>query len=388
MVGHNTSACFVILGLLIGAPTALAEFDDKTKWHANCVRDGSGLKKAVAHAKPGDTILVSGTCQERVTIKVGPLTIDGGGSATIDGTGVPPDTPEFNGVLTVDGAHGVRIRRITIQNGAGQGILGLHGASIVIQNTAVEGFNPGPAISLSNSSAELINVTLQNNGLGIDAYSNSTVIFRDNINITGNSAGGMVLNANTTAEIRGATVHVDNNGGVGIIVAAHSTLGFSGFDISSGSSLSTSANQGPGILLHHSLFVTPGSSLPPGNWVITSSGNGGPGFLLPSNGSIQSPFGTARFVVENNPVGIDFGQGSTALIVGGLNVKNNTQAGIVGTDSSLTLVSIAPNPSAIQGNGAADLALSFGSRATIDGVSVGPILCDSSVLSQGTSTCP
>ena len=142
---------------------------------------------------------------------------------------------------------------------------------------------------------------------------------------------------NTTAEIRGANVHVDNNGGVGILVVGDSRLAFSGFDVSRGSSLSTSFNKGPGMLLDHGLLATPGSSLPPGDWVITSSGNGGPGFLLASNGSIESPFGTARFVVEANPVGIQLGQGSTAVIVGGLNVKNNTQAGVVAEDASLTL---------------------------------------------------
>ena len=109
--------------------------------------------------------------------------------------------------------------------------------------------------------------------------------------------------------------------------------------------------------------------------------------MLLDHGSIESPFGTARFVVEANPVGIQLGQGSTAVIVGGLNVKNNTQAGVA-EDASLTLVSIPPNPSAIQGNGTADLALTFGSRSTIDGVQVGAMQCDATVLSRGTSVCP
>ena len=76
------------------------------------------------------------------------------------------------------------------------------------------------------------------------------------------------------------------------------------------------------------------------------------------------------------------------MIVGGLNVKNNTQAGVVAEDASLTLVSIPSNASAIQGNGTADLALTFGARSTIDGVQMGTMQCDATVLSRGTRVCP
>ena len=385
---RNIGTGITVFALIAGTSTAHGESVKGTRWRVNCNGGGPSLKKILTHVEPGDTVLVHGTCKERVSITVGPLTIDGGGHAILDGAGVPPDDAEFNGVLTVDGAQGVTIRRMTIRNGAGQGILGLHGANMIVEKTVVEGFDPGPAIGLSNSAAELIDVTLQNNGLGIDAYSSSTVIFQGNVDVSQNQRGGMTLNMNTTAEIRGANVHVDNNGGVGILVVGDSRLAFSGFDVSRGSSLSTSFNQGPGMLLDHGLLATPGSSLPPGDWVITSSGNGGPGFLLPANGSIESPFGTARFVVEANPVGIQLGQGSTVVIVGGLNVKNNAQAGVAAEDASLTLVSIPPNPSVIQGNGTVDLALTFGSRSTIDGVQVGAIQCDATVLSRGTSLCP
>ena len=115
----------------------------------------------------------------------------------------------------------------------GQGILGLHGANMIVEKTVVEGFDPGPAIGLSNSAAELIDVTLRNNGLGIDAYSNSTLILQGDVDISRNQRGGMTLNLNTTAEIRGANLRVDNNGGVGILVVGDSRLAFSGFDVKS-----------------------------------------------------------------------------------------------------------------------------------------------------------
>ena len=50
----------------------------------NC--DNKSLQGAVDRAHQGDTINVSGTCDERITVRTDKITIDGGGSAVIDGT--------------------------------------------------------------------------------------------------------------------------------------------------------------------------------------------------------------------------------------------------------------------------------------------------------------
>jgi hypothetical protein len=242
---RNIGTGLTLFALIAATSTTHGESLKGTRWRVNCNGGGPSLKTTLTHVGPGDTVFVNGTCRERVSITVGPLTIDGGGNAILDGAGVPPDDAEFNGMLTVDGARGVTIRSMTIRNGARQGILGLHGANMIVEKTIVEGFDPGPAIGLSNSAAELTDVTLRSNGLGIDAYSSSTVILQGAIDISHNLRGGLSLNMNTTAEIRGANVHVDNNGGVGILVVGDSRLAFSGFDVSRGSSLSTSSNKGP-----------------------------------------------------------------------------------------------------------------------------------------------
>ncbi len=49
---------------------------------------GETLTKAVERAKPGDTIQVTGTCKETVTITTDRLTLDGQGSAILDGGSV------------------------------------------------------------------------------------------------------------------------------------------------------------------------------------------------------------------------------------------------------------------------------------------------------------
>jgi nitrous oxidase accessory protein NosD len=66
---------------------------------------GQTLTEALKQANPGDTLQVTGTCQERVTITTDRLTLDGGGSAVLDGGG--GQSPEFfYGVVTIDGVQG------------------------------------------------------------------------------------------------------------------------------------------------------------------------------------------------------------------------------------------------------------------------------------------
>jgi nitrous oxidase accessory protein NosD len=46
---------------------------------------GQTLTDALRKAKPGDTLQVTGTCHERVTITTDRLTLDSGGSPVLDG---------------------------------------------------------------------------------------------------------------------------------------------------------------------------------------------------------------------------------------------------------------------------------------------------------------
>jgi len=195
------------------------------------------------------------------------------------------------------------------------------------------------------------------------------------------------LNGNSHAEIRGAHLQVNNNLAAGVIISAQSSLAIFGFEASQTSRLTTNNNQGPGIVIGQSQLFVAGAGFAPGAIAITSSGNAGPGVLL-VNGNISSPFGAGRFVIENNPIGMQFLQGATATIIGGLNVRNNGLTGIEGDNATgLTFASIPPNPSAVQSNGT-DIRLVFGTKSTINGVAVGTSVCDATVLSRGTTICP
>jgi hypothetical protein len=247
---------------------------------------GQTLTEALQKAKPGDTLQVTATCHERVTITTDRLTLDGDGCAVLDGGGGGPT--ELEGVVTIDGAHGVALTGFTIQHGPGDGILGIHGAAFAVQQTTVQ-----------------------------------------------------------------------NNGTIGIAVADGSTADLT----DSGSD-----------------FFGSGAT------IITAANNGADGILV-SAGFIASPFGTAKFILENNITGLHFIEGAGAVITGGLSIQNNGTGVSADGAGTLALASIPTNPSVVENNGT-DVDLTFGTRATFDGVTIGTITCDATVLSRGTTVCP
>lgn len=342
----------------------------------NCDR-GEEIARALARAEPGDTIRVTGTCVERVSIKTDRITLDGQGAATLDGGGGP--TSEFDGVVTIDGASGVTIQGFTVQNGPGEGILGTHGAAFSVRNTTVQDNGSTGVVVAEGSTAELTDCSILRNDAGIDVFTQSSAVLKGAIRTNDNLLNGATVNGTSIIEIRGAQVEASRNGGEGLAAGSNSQLAVFGFAGSQGSTFTIDANGGGGILLGDSILNVFSES----TIAITNSPLG----ILCGAGKIISPFGVARFVIENNVVGLDFGLDGTALLVGGLTVRNNG-TGVRGDGAGvLTFISIPENPSAITGNGV-DVDLRFGARATIEGVDVGTITCDSTVLSRGTTVCP
>lgn len=381
----KTVGKLLLLGVVIAlASPALADTVKKV----NCDK-GQTVTKALGKADPGDTILVTGTCTERVTIITDRLTLDGQGSAILDGGGGGPT--ELSGVVTIDGAHGVTIKGFTVQHGPGEGIIGLRGATFTVQNTTVQD-NAGTGIAVGGgSTADLADCTTQGNavgfptGVGLDVYTGSTVILRGTIIIAQNPGSGVNLFGDSTMELRGAQVDVNNNGAVGIVVGAGSSLTSFLFAAAQGSTLTVTNHGFAGLIVFNAaleLYAT--------NSTI-SAANNGIGIYLPLNGQITntSPFGGAAFLLENNGVGLQFEGGSGAQIVGGpLTVQNNGTGILADGAGTLTLVSAPPGASSIQNNTGTDVDLKFGTRATLDGVAVSTITCDATVLSRGSTVCP
>ncbi len=277
-----------VVTLLIAGP-ALAK--DVIKVDCN---KGKTIKDALKQADPGDTIRVTGVCHERITIKTDDVTLDGQGSAVIDGGGGGPI--EFSGVITIDGVQRVKLVGLTVQNGPGEGILGRRGAAFLVEKTVVQNNPNGVGIAVADhSTAELTDVTLQQNFGGLDVFTSSSAILRGTIAATQNRNSGITINGLAVVEIRGANVNASDNDAVGVVVGS-GQLAIFGFAASAGSTLNASGNGFAGIIVNGSqLSVYPAAT-------VTASNNGGFGLLLANGGFVTIPFEGAKLVIANNGV--------------------------------------------------------------------------------------
>ncbi len=198
---------------------------------------GETLTKAVERAKPGDTIQVTGTCKETVLITTDRLTLDGQGSAILDGGSVGKEgavvfpsqsdlsyLPFYAGVLTIAGARGVTITGFTIQHGL-DGITCKGGATCIVRNTTLQD-NADEGIQVSqNATAEVVDCTLRRNAeWGILVFDTSSVIFHGTLVTTNNGRDGINIDSNSTARVYGGTtIQANNNAGNGITLTRRPT---------------------------------------------------------------------------------------------------------------------------------------------------------------------
>jgi len=122
---NTTKRCLAVLGVILGflsstgigvivpnvAGRVQAQEQSQGWAHVNCDKEHTGaLQRAIDRARSGDTILVSGTCYENVSIPGDKdlLTLDGGGNATINGPDATVNT------ILIRGPRGITIRGLTI----------------------------------------------------------------------------------------------------------------------------------------------------------------------------------------------------------------------------------------------------------------------------------
>lgn len=364
-------------------------------WKVNCNR-GKTITGALKRARAGDTIRVRGTCHESVKITMDRITLRGIKGAVIDGGGGEPTA--FAGVIVIDGVQGVELEGLTVRNGRGEGILAQNGAGFTARNITVED-NAGPGMQVTvNSTANLSDVTIRRggqtvSGLGLVISDNSTAVLKGTISSTDNPSNGIAIQSRSVVEVRGATVKAINNGGSGFDIVDSTAVIF-GTPESPGSSFVAKGNGRAGIFVAlGSLQVFGGNFAGTGAFTIHASNNAN-GIQLVDAGRIVSPFASVDILVEDNTTGLNFGDGTGALILtgegGGLTVRNN-KTGLLadGADTS-TLVSAPPNVASIEDNTVVDVDLRFGSRLRIVDVAVGSLVCDATVLLAGTTgfSCP
>ena len=176
----------------------------------NCNSPNKSLQGALDQASDGDTIkVVGGPCVENIVVKLDHVTLDGNGTATIDGSGVPASP-----TVTVLGTN-VTITGFTITGGR-RGILVTRGASAFITEvTVTNAVRSGIHISRS-STAKIFGpnciVTL-NGDLGIAIMQSSTADI-NNCTISENGRDGVQADKLSHADIDGSTIADNDRNGV------------------------------------------------------------------------------------------------------------------------------------------------------------------------------
>lgn len=346
---------------------------------------GDSLAQAVQGVSPGRTIQVSGTCAEPVTITTDRLTLDGQGATVLDGSDVAGQQGSvFEGLLTVDGAQGVVITGLTVQNSPVDGILVQRGAAATVQSTTVQdSADDGIQVS-EGSSAQLTDCMVERNGeFGVVVSFNAQTRFSGTIVVHENGSHGLLISDVAEALFREGTIEVTNNGGAGILVFASASARVSRAAVT----ITANANGLDGILL------TENAHMRLSGGALTADANGRDGITVVARSTFATGGATVTFT-NNTRRGMNVGDGAAIIKLpqGPLTVQNNQAAGIVADLGSIVNLL---GGTTLTDNGpedvGPDLDLRFGTVASITGENtLGVITCDTTVLLRGDTgvTCP
>jgi parallel beta-helix repeat protein len=224
-----TYARVVAVACVIGVPLGAAAQQTK---HRTCGdRHGHTLQHMIGELKPGDTLLVSGVCNENVVINelAGGITIDGQGTAVINGVDLNAPTVQVRG-------RSVTIRGFKITGGR-HGVQYSRGATGAIDRNHITNAAFHGVGVLDNSFARIVDNTIEDNGQNgvcVCEHSSAEIGLRGDFAATGspntirrNGGNGIVVNDGSYAEIQSNTV--SENTGAGIIVGEGSSARI-GFD--------------------------------------------------------------------------------------------------------------------------------------------------------------
>ena len=169
---------------------------------------GETVANAMSQALPGAVITISGTCEEAVVVDKDRITLDGGGTAVIDGGGAGAPA------IAVHGQQNVVIRGLTVQNGQ-QGVLANRGTAVWLEDvTAQDNSVVGIAVR-GNSSATLGGTVIaDDNDIGIELnQSTAWSADADLLQTNGNPSGGIVVHRGAQMFLTGMRrIEVTGNG--------------------------------------------------------------------------------------------------------------------------------------------------------------------------------
>ena len=300
---------------------------------------GETIAGAMSQARPGDTIMITGTCNEAVVVNKDGITLDGGGSAIIDGSGMDA------AVISVNGHQNVTIKGLTVQNGL-SGIRLVESAAAWLEDVTARGsrvksgYESGLGILVATSSflgLTGVIVVQDNAGSGLWVGEGCSVVVLGNFVIQGNKLPTASLRAT------GNGVHgIQVVGGGGLV--AHSASG-------DYTTLHAKDNTFAGISATENASITLWSGV-----TLEATGNGGSGLEI-GNGSSVGFYGWSA--VSRGVTGTFNGNGWNGIAVWGssslnvwddgaavnLTATNNSGSGLgISDGSAATLNSPASEP--------------------------------------------
>jgi parallel beta-helix repeat protein len=210
---------------------------------------GQTISAALRTLPPGDTLAVSGACNENVVIpeQVANVILDGQGAATLNGPDAGSPT------ILVRGA-GITIRNFASITGGETGILVTRGGAATIDSNIIQNAgNNGIVVNLT-SSARIINNTIQGNpqsGIVTTDSSSARIGFlatedtvaRPNI-IQNNGENGITVTRGSSARIVGNTLSGNGDNGVIVTRVAHADVSSNTIDSNGGDGVFVFRNAG------------------------------------------------------------------------------------------------------------------------------------------------
>ena len=218
----------------------------------------ASLQAAIEKAKSGDTLLVSGTCNENLVIPedVQKITLDGQGKATIKGRDPKKDT------IFVRGRVDVTVRGFTITGGR-DGIMLVSGATALVDGNTIENTSRFGIYVTQHSSARIVNNTIQNirgkDGISVSGSAFIYVGMLGYLNLQDKTASpntiqnngrfGIHVHRTSYARIAGNTISNNKNHGIHVGGVSHAQIG----------SNNTNGNGGDGIFVAENSGVNRGA---------------------------------------------------------------------------------------------------------------------------------
>ncbi len=274
-----------------------------------------------------------------VTITTDRLTIDGQGSAIIDGGGGFPIQPTLAGVITIDGASGVHLTGLTVQNGP-DGVLIVRGASARLTDVTSRG-NADEGLQAIDGATATFSGTIvsQDNGddgIGVFITSSLTLDSGSSVSSLNNGDNGISVFSSSSVRAINTTIRLDNNGrldqfGDGLSVWGTSTAFFSGTTM-----VGADQNAWRGIVLSSASYLL---FLDTSAATLTNNGSDGLGIFNVSRFSLGS--GTTLLSESNAGMGI---------------VVSSIAIASCSSESTVTLLNNDSGPSFVSDNSQASLA--------------------------------